>query len=174
MKPTPTTHLGNKQLHKKHSVMIEGGNVPRARVMDQHIFDRYLMKGLIDMHQHRAAEHILQQAATAGMWPTGVDLSAVRVEGRQRNFVPFGAFPLGRTLVAIRKRFGDFHVYVVREVVCYDWDVSHDENLMKVLREGLDWTANRVVGYVPSVARLRKAVKKRGTEVPHAGGDEKG
>lgn len=155
----PTTYLGNKQLHRKHSVMIEGGNVPRARVMDQHIIDRYLMEGLINLRQHRAAEYLLDQASRAGLWATGVDLSKTRVQVGRPNNVPFRIFPFGRTIAMVRKRFGDFHAYLVKEVVCYDWDVRKDEERMKCLREALDWISERRQCYVP-MQRLRNAVKK--------------
>ena len=83
---TAKTHLGNRQLHKRHSVMIEGGMIPRAKVMDQTLIDRYLMKGLIDLTQHQAGEYLLRQACLAKLWATGVDLSGTRVNGgRKRN-----------------------------------------------------------------------------------------
>ena len=159
MKKQPTTHLGNKQLHKQHSVMIEGGAVPRAKVMDQTIIDRYLMQGKLTLAQHHAGEYLLGQAAKAGLWPTGVNLSGTRVEGATPNYVPFGAFPFGRTLVMVRRRFGDFHAYLTREVVCYDWDVSADDYRMGCLRESLDWIDERRMRRNP-LHRLRKAVKK--------------
>ena len=38
--------LGSPEVHQRHAVMIEGGTVPRARVMDQTLIDRYLIDGL--------------------------------------------------------------------------------------------------------------------------------
>ena len=32
--------LGSPEVHQRHAVMIEGGTVPRARVMDQTLIDR--------------------------------------------------------------------------------------------------------------------------------------
>ena len=29
------TDLGTKEIYKRHAVMVEGGNMPRAKVMDQ-------------------------------------------------------------------------------------------------------------------------------------------
>ena len=39
------TDLGTNEIHKRHSVMI-GGKMPRAKVMDQTLIDRYLIDGL--------------------------------------------------------------------------------------------------------------------------------
>lgn len=159
MRKQPTTYLGSKELHRRHSVMVEPGNIPRARVMDQHIIDRFLMLGLLSLAQHRAGEYLLKQAADAGMWATGVDLSKTRVTGGKANNVPFRIFPYGRTIALVRRRFGDFHVYVVEEVVCHDWDVSGDEYRMKCLREGLDWISERRMMVEP-LQKLRRAMKK--------------
>lgn len=156
------THLGTKQLHKQHSVMIEGGMIPRARVMDQTMIDRYLMHGLIDLAQHQAGELLLRQAATARLWPTGVDLSDTRTTGGKRNFVPFGVFPYGRTLVRVKKRYGWFHAYLVGEVVVHDWDVSENEYRMQCLKEALDWIARRGGSHSGDLlGPLRKAVGKK-------------
>lgn len=166
----PSTHLGNVQLHRRHSVMIEGGKVPRAKVMDQHIFDRYLMLGLITLKQHRAAEFLLDQARVAGVWAKGIDLSRAQVQDGVRNNVPFRIFPMGRTLTRVRKRFGDFHPYLVKEVVCFDWDVRHDEKLMACLCEALDWIADRSINHVP-INNLRRAIKKARPEPRNQGGE---
>ena len=51
------TELGTPEIHQRHSVMIEGGTVPRAKVMDGTVVDRYLMDGLINLQQHMACEY---------------------------------------------------------------------------------------------------------------------
>ena len=164
------THLGTPELHKRKSVMIEGGLVPRARVMNQHMIDQYLMDGKINFGQHMAGEYLLGQAARAGVWPTGVNLSETRVTGAIGNFVPFGAFPFGRTLVTVRKRYGDFHAYLVCEVVVHDWDVSKSTSRMGCLRESLDWISERRMGGGRDPVRLlRRAIKKRGAKTHPAG-----
>ena len=154
------THLGNKRLHKNKSVMIEGGQVPRARVMDQCIIDRYLMRGLLDLKQHQAGEFILKQASIAKAWPTGVDWSGSMAGGGKRNNVPFGVFPLGQTLSAIEDRYGWFHMYVTSEVTIHDWDVSANEFMLDCLREGLNWVADRrMVGRPDPLGRLKRLRK---------------
>ena len=155
------THLGNKMLHRNKSVMVESGMVARSRVMDQCIIDRYLMRGELNLQQHRAGELILGQAAMAKSWATGVDLSSTRVSGGKKDHTPFGVFPLGRTLVTIKKRYGWFHMYLVSEVVLHDWDVSKDEFKMDCLREGLDWVANRRMNGNPDPLGILKRRKGR-------------
>lgn len=163
----PTTHLGTAQLYKRHSVMIEGGVVPRARVMDQRIIDRYLMNGWLDLAQHRAAELILDQASRAGIWAKGVNWAGSGGGGTQ-NYVPFGAFPLGRTMDSIRKRFGEFHAYVTQEVVIYDWDISKHKRRMKCLRQSLDLIDALKVRHGP-LRELKRVIKKEGAEAPQEG-----
>lgn len=153
---TAKTHLGNSQLHKNKSVMIEGGQFPRAKVMDQHIIDRYLMLGLLKLQQHQAAEFVLAQAAAGGSWPTGVDWSGTSVTGLIRNYVPSRSFPLGRTLVKVKRRFGWFHMYVLNEIVVHDWDASEDDFRMECFRESLDWIAERIMGRRPDPLRIFK------------------
>jgi hypothetical protein len=156
------THLGNSQLHKQHSVMIEGGTIPRARVMDQTMIDRYLMRGIINLKQHQAGEYLLKQASTAGVWPTGVNMSASSVDGGRKNYVPFGVFPFGRTLVTVRRRYGPYHAYVVKRVVCNDWDVSANKYNLGCLKDSLNCIADNRMGWKKNPLRyIERAVKKR-------------
>ncbi len=157
-----TTNLGSSELHRAHSVRIEGGTIPRAQVMDQHLIDRYLMHGLLDKAQHRAGEYLLKQASRAGVWPTGVDLSGSGSHDGLHNYVPFGAFPFGRTIVIVKRRYGDFHAYIVREVVCHEYDISHDDYRMDCLREGLDVIDQRRLRG-RSLNRFRQVTKKKAT-----------
>ena len=138
------TNLGTKQLHKQHSILIEGGQFPRSRVMDQTIVDFYLMKGIISLVQHQAAEFLLGQAGRAGIWATGIHWDGTG--GGRRNFVPFGMFPYGRTLTTVVERYGQFHAYLVERVVCHNWDVSKNDRRMKILKQALDWIALRRMG----------------------------
>ena len=175
IKSVQLTNLGNRELRQHHSVRIEGGNVPRAQVMDQTIIDRFLMHGLIDLGQHRAAEYLLRQAAKAGIWPTGINWGGAGSTGGKRNYVPFGAFPYGRTLVLVRRRYGHYHAYLVQEVVCYDWDVSGSAYKMGCLRDSLDLIADRKIrGKFTPMDRLKFAAQKKGhsqvVAVPDPGG----
>ena len=159
-KNKPTTHLGNKELHRRHSVMIEPGNIPRAKVMDQHIFDRYLMLGSITLAQHRAAEHLLALASRAGVWAAGSDWGGSGVRSNEKSRVPYGMFPFGRALVSIRRRHGAFHAYITEQVICRDCDVSDDPYRFKCFKEALDVIDLHHTGFKNPVSKLRSAIKK--------------
>ena len=64
------TDLGTPEVHKRHAVMVEGGTMPRAKVMDQNLIDRYLMDGLLTLGEHQAGEYVLSQAMKAGILPS--------------------------------------------------------------------------------------------------------
>jgi hypothetical protein len=140
--------------------MIEGGRFPRAKVMNQTMIDQYLMKGLVNLVEHQAGEYLIGQAARAGAWPTGVNLSDTRVSGGTRNNVPFGIFPYGRTLVTVKKKYGWFHMYLLEQVVIFGWDVSGDGVRMKCLKQALNLVAERRMGGGKDPLRaLRKAAE---------------
>ena len=158
----PTTHLGNKQLHRKHRVEVEPGPVPRARVKDQHLIDSYLLDKVISARQHQAGEYFLAQAGRAGVWAKGINWNSSGGGRGTPNYVPFGAFPYGRTLAVVKKRFGRFHSYVLNEVVVHGWDVSHDEYLLTCFKEALNWVADRRMGYrFDPVSGLKALAAKR-------------
>ena len=50
----------------------------------------------------------------------------------------------GRTLKLVSDRFGEYHKYLVQEVVIHEWDVSADSKKLKALKEGLSWIAERM------------------------------
>lgn len=161
-KPQPTTYLGNKELHQRHKVMVEGGAVPRARVMDQHVIDAYLMGGIIDLKQHRGGEYLLGQAARAGLWATGANLSGSMTQGGKRDHVPMGVMPYGDTLNAVEKRHGPYHRYIVKRVVCDDHDVSGNQHNMEVLREALGFIADQQMGWKANPLYHIRGLKKKG------------
>lgn len=149
----PTTHLGNRQLHRRHSVMIEGGSVPRARVMDQRAFDTLLMQGEITLDQHIAAEKLMQQAGWAGMWPAGMNWKGTG--GSEPGCrVPFGVHPWGDSLAEIRRALSQHHARLIERMIIMDCNVSGH---LDEIREALDVIA-RVDSYNP-VSRLRKVSK---------------
>lgn len=138
------TDLGTKEIHKRHSVMVEGGKVPRAKVMDQNLIDRYLMDGLLTLQEHQAGEYILNQSAQAGLYVRPLRFEAST--GGKRNEDPMANEQLmrfGRTMKLIAKRFGPYHKYLVEEVVVHGWDISRDPKKLKALKEGLAWVSER-------------------------------
>ncbi len=159
------THLGNDELRNHHSVMVEigKGSVARARVLDQHMIDRYLMRGLLTLAQHRAGDFLLQQASRAGLWPTGVNWSGSG-GGTRNNYVPFGVFPFCNTLKLVEDRYGQHHAFVVKRVVVYDWDVAKREALLKCLREALNVISDCKLGRVRNPLRkLQRAADRKTT-----------
>ena len=134
------TELGNKEIHERHSVMVEGGLVPRAKVMDQAVIDKYLMKGSLTLAQHQAAELLLGQAAKAGLWAKSPDPD--RPVGGEKSNVPLRIIPMANTLKLVSKKFGEYHAYLVQEVVCHDWDVSGSPDKMKALTDSLQHISN--------------------------------
>lgn len=155
------THLGNSQLHRNKSVMIEGGRYPRAKVMNQHMIDQYLMRGYLNLPQHKAGEYLLGQAAKAGVWASTANMSGTKVQGKKNDFTPSDAFGFIRSIRAVYKRYGWFHSWLVVEVVVRDWDVSDSSMRMICLREALDWIAERRMGGVPDPLRmLKKAARE--------------
>ncbi len=79
------TDLGTKEIYKRHSVMIEGGKMPRAKVMDQLVVDRMLMNGLLTLQEHQAAEYILSQAASAGVYAKPLNYEPKSSGGMAKN-----------------------------------------------------------------------------------------
>lgn len=128
------TNLGTKELHKRHSVMVEGGKYPRSKVMDQYIFDRYLMEGIITLTHHRAAEVMLSMAAKAGMWAKGVNMDSVYT-GNSKSKVPFGMVPFGNALNKIQQEYGKPHTEVTKAVILNNKDV-------RILPKGIDMFAD--------------------------------
>ena len=139
------THLGNSQLHKQHSVMIEGGAFPRSRVIDQFIFDRYLMEGLITLPQHRSAEFLLNMAARAGMWARGARLDGVYTDGQKKSKVFFAMMPLGNALSKIRSNCGERHYHLTKAVIIDNKDVRKRDGGMKMFCDSMEYVSDNIV-----------------------------
>ena len=136
------TNLGTPELHKNHSVMIEGGQYPRSKVMDQVIFDRYLMSGLIDLSQHKAAESLLDMAAKANVWAKGVNLDGV-YSGTSKSKIPFGMMPFGNALRRIRQDMGEIHLYVTKKVII-DNRCVEKQNGVKLFADAMDFVHDNI------------------------------
>jgi len=138
----PKTELGNDQLRKRHSVMVEGGAVQRAKVMDQMPFDRYLMDGTITLAQHQACEYILNQASMAGLFVTGRDPVGGRSSRKGGATPPDMIERYGKTMKVISNRLGALGEHIVEETVLHGADFSSNANHMAILVEGLDLIVN--------------------------------
>ena len=95
--------LGTRQIHEKHSVMIEGGVIPRAKVMDQLIVDKLLMDGRITLSQHMAAELFLGQAERACINVRAQKYDSIPVGNGKRDSYSngYGAFSKTVSLVQV-------------------------------------------------------------------------
>ena len=140
------TDLGTNEIHKRHSVMVEGGAMPRAKVMDQMVIDRYLINGSLSLSEHQAGEYILNQASKAGLF------------GRQGDSVFSDALMrYGRTMSLISRRFGDDNKKLVESVVLENKDVSQDLPLLSALKKSLDFVSQkRMAGGRNPLRHLKK------------------
>jgi hypothetical protein len=101
------TDLGTKEIHKRHAVMVEGGTMPRAKVMDQTLIDRYLMNGLLTLGEHQAGEYLLNQAMKAGIFTKPLRYEAGSGEANPDSMASDALMRYGRTLNLVGKRYGD-------------------------------------------------------------------
>jgi hypothetical protein len=153
----PKTDIGTDEVHKRHSVLVQGGNIQKAKVMDQMIFDRYLMEGLLSLAQHQACEYILSQATAAGIYTAPLNLSGARSGGNPSASTPKDAvLRFGKTMKIVSDRFGEYASYLVQEVVCHNWDIRSDDKKMKVFKDGLD-----------QIIKRRMAMAARGDPLRH-------
>ena len=144
MTSKPTTDLGTSEIYKRHSVIIEGGRVPRAKVMDQVVVDRMLMNGLLTLQEHQAAEYLMNQAAQAGIYAKPLNYEPKSSGGMSKDGLESDQLMrYSKTIGLITKRFGHYPKYLVEEVVLHNWDVSDSPDKLKVLKQGLNWIADR-------------------------------
>lgn len=138
------TDLGTNEIHKRHSVMVEGGKMPRAKVMDQLVVDRMLMNGILTLQQHQAAEYLMNQAAKAGIFAKPLNYEPRASGGQSKNGLESDhLMRYSRTIKLVTRRFGHYAKYIVEEVVLHGLDVSESPDKLKVLKQGLDWIADR-------------------------------
>ena len=137
------TDLGTKEMHQRHAVMVEGGAMPRAKVMDQTVIDRYLMDGLLTLQEHQAGEYLLEQGMKAGIYTKPLNYAAGSGEANPDSVATESLMRYGRTLGLVRKRYGEYAKYVTEEVVIHGWDVSKDKDRLVTLKKSLGWIAER-------------------------------
>jgi hypothetical protein len=123
--------------------MIEGGVVPRARVMDQSAIDDLLKKGLINILEHQAGEYFLSQCSKASVFVKSVNWESGGVSGGGRADHYNGIWPYAKTMRLVTKALGTTKAYVLHDVICQDRDVSNEPQMLEALREALELIANR-------------------------------
>ncbi len=135
--------LGTREIHDRHSVMIEGGTIPRAKVMDQLIVDKLLMDGRISLSQHMAAELFLSQAERACIHIRAQKYDSIPAgNGKKDNYSNgYGAF--SKTVSLVKNALGIEYARVL-----YDCLISNEfsENKFSLLTDSLDLLVNRRMG----------------------------
>jgi len=157
-----TQELGNKELYQRHLVAIEGGDRPKARVLDQHPFDRYLINADISLAQHQACEYLLRQAVSAGIFTRGKDFSG----GGSTHFAPTtpsdNVEAFGRTVAIVKNKFGEHGSWLVQEVVLHNYDCSHDQDLFDKFKKCLSLIVEyRLQGGRNPLRHMRRGVHTR-------------
>ena len=147
------THLGTKELHRRHSVMIEGGQFPRSKVMDQCIFDRYLMEGLINITHHKCAETLLSMAAKANIWAKGANLDGVYSDTPKKSKIFFGMMPFGDALKRIANECSNLHCTITKAVIIHDTDVRVHEQGISLFTDSMDFLNNNVIRFYKNPLR---------------------
>jgi len=135
--------LGSPEVYQRHSVMVEGGTVPRAKVMDQTLIDRYLMDGLLTLQEHQAGEYVMGQALKAGLYTKPLNYEAGGGEANPDSVASEALMRYGRTLDLVGRRFGPYAKYLVEEVVIHGWDISDNSDRLKGLKKSLGWISER-------------------------------
>lgn len=143
------THLGTPELHKRHSVRIEGGRYPKSLVMDQFVFDRFLMEGLITLHQHKAAEFLLSLSAKGRMWATGVNLKSAGTGSGKRNNVPFSIMPIGNAMRKIKEEKGRQHHDITVAVIFKNKNISKSKRQMFLFSDAMEYVSYHIMTYLP-------------------------
>lgn len=137
------TDLGTNEIHQRHSVMVEGGKMPRAKVMDQTIIDRYLIDGLLSLSEHQAGEYLLHQASRAGIFAKPLRYEVGGGEPSKDAMATELLMKFGRTLALVRKTLGIHHHKILQSVVLEDRDISSDSSDLKMLKQALRLIADR-------------------------------
>jgi hypothetical protein len=137
--------------------MVEGGNAPRAKVMDQLVIDKYLIDGLVTLAEHQAGEYILNQAVKAGVYTRPLNYSEPSSAGGKKGDISDYLLRYGNTMSLITKRFGQYASYLTEEVVCHNWDICGDAGKLKVLKDSLGLIVNlRMAGGRNPMRHIKK------------------
>lgn len=135
--------LGTRQIHDKHSVMIEGGVIPRAKVMDQLIIDRLLMNGRINLSQHMAAELFLSQAERACINVRAQKYDSIPVGNSRKDSYSNGYGAFSKTVSLVKNGLGIEYARVLYDCLILN---QLSENKFRLLTDSLDLIFNRRMG----------------------------
>jgi len=120
-------------LHARHRLKIEDGEIfARARVTDQTFVDKLLLKKVIEIHHHSAAERLVEQAVTAGMFVRTPNWSSIPGNSRKDAYTN-GLLRYSRTLKYVEKTLGRDAVEILERVVVMDSGTKDQEELKTVI-----------------------------------------
>ena len=129
----PVNEVGTKELHARHRLKIEDGEIfARARVTDQTFVDKLLLKKVIEIHHHSAAERLVEQAVTAGMFVRTPNWSSIPGNSRKDAYTN-GLLRYSRTLKYVEKTLGRDAVEILERVVVMDSGTKDQEELAVVI-----------------------------------------
>ena len=129
----PINEVGTKELHARHRLKIEDGEIfARALVTDQTFVDKLLLKKVIEIHHHSAAERLVEQAVTAGMFVRTPNWSSIPGNSRKDAYTN-GLLRYSRTLKYVEKTLGRDAVEILERVVVMDSGTKDQEELAVVI-----------------------------------------
>lgn len=117
------------------AIVVEEGIIPRARAMDQCVVDVFLLKGLITIQQHQAAEYFMDICAKSQMFIHSLGYDSTPCTGTMKKDKVY-FFPYSRLVNSINKKLSFSHSKVLHDVVIED---IYPERDMDKLEECLDF-----------------------------------
>ena len=138
----PLNEIGTRELHRRHRIKFEDGDTfARARVIDQTFVDRLLLKKIIEIRHHAAAEQLVQQSVMAGMFVRSPNWTAIPGNNRKDAYTN-GLLRYSRTLRFVERSLDYKAVLVLVRVVVEDYGTD-DEKELEVVIDCLELLSNR-------------------------------
>ena len=129
----PFNEVGTRELHDRHRIKIEDGDTfARARVTDQTFVDRLLLRKIIEIDQHQAAERLVQQALTAGMFVRTPNWASIPGQHRKETYTN-GLLRYSRTLRFVQQNLGYEAASILVRIVVEDRGTEDEEELQVVI-----------------------------------------
>lgn len=121
------------------AIVVDGGIVPTARVMDQCVIDVLLLGDLITIRQHQAAEYFMDICAKSQMYVHSYSYDSIRASTGTVRKDKVYYFPYSRLIKSINKKLSIDHTKVLHDVVIED---IYPERTIGKLEEGLDFISD--------------------------------
>jgi hypothetical protein len=102
-------------------IIIDGGLITTAKVINQNLLDLLLDLALIEMREHLAGEYVLGQCVKAGIHVRGSACDGMPLGGKANHSNHFnGMMPLRQTLKLVKKKCGEVGAEVLVDAVASD------------------------------------------------------